>query len=78
MGAAAGWFSVEQQKRIWDGWRDGESLGVIAGAVGTDHPRIGRFLRASGASGRIRGGRAPHHVSGRAAALMWATPTTSG
>ncbi|WP_280222113.1 IS30 family transposase [Nocardia neocaledoniensis] len=41
-------FSVDQRERIWDGWRGGESLGVIAGVVGSNHPRVSRFLRVSG------------------------------
>ncbi|MGW4369783.1 IS30 family transposase [Nocardia takedensis] len=48
MGVARSPFSKEQRERIWDGWRAGESLGLIAGAVGSTHPRVGRFLRASG------------------------------
>ncbi|GAB2454696.1 IS30 family transposase [Nocardia tengchongensis] len=47
MGAVVG-FSVDQQQRMWDGWRGGESLMMIAEAVGSTHPRVSRFLRASG------------------------------
>ncbi|MFI5500992.1 IS30 family transposase [Nocardia asteroides] len=62
MGAVVG-FSVEQQQRIWDGWRGGESLMVIADVVGSTHPRVSRFLRASGGIRPVPRRRRTGHLS---------------
>lgn len=63
MGGMVGRFSVEQQERIWDGWRGGKSLGLIAGAVGSTRPRVGRFLRASGGIRPVPRRRRAGHLS---------------
>ncbi|MEV0360268.1 helix-turn-helix domain-containing protein [Nocardia sp. NPDC050697] len=63
VGGAVGPFSVEQQERIWGGWRGGESLGLIAGVVGSTRPRVGQFLRASGGIRPVPRRRRAGHLS---------------
>lgn len=63
MGGVVGRFSGEQQERIWEGWRGGESLGLIAGVVGSTRPRVGRFLRASGGIRPVPRRRRAGHLS---------------
>lgn len=63
MGGVVGRFSGEQQERIWDGWRGGESLGLIAGEVGSTRPRVARLLRASGGIRPVPRRRRAGHLS---------------